>query len=117
MGGLISFYAALKHPEVFGKAGVFSPAFWIAPAAYELAAQASPRRGDRFYIISGALEVAAGEAQGIYQRDQERMVEALSKRGYRNGTNVVARIVADGKHAEWFWRREFPAAYQWLFQR
>jgi hypothetical protein len=21
----------------------------------------------------------------------------------------------DGQHAEWFWSREFPAAYQWLF--
>ena len=21
----------------------------------------------------------------------------------------------DGRHAEWFWRREFPAAYRWLF--
>ena len=21
----------------------------------------------------------------------------------------------DGQHAEWFWRREFPAAYEWLF--
>ena len=22
---------------------------------------------------------------------------------------------ADGQHAEWFWRREFPAAYSWLY--
>ncbi len=29
LGGLTSFYATLKYPEVFGKAGVFSPAFWI----------------------------------------------------------------------------------------
>jgi metallo-beta-lactamase class B len=116
MGGLISFYAALKYPQVFGRAGVFSPSFWIAPAAYDFAARAAAPRGGRFYIISGALEVAAGEAQGIYQRDQERMVETLERRGFRPGTNVVAKIVADGKHAEWFWRREFPAAYLWLFQ-
>ena len=31
MGGLISFYAILKYPKVFGAAGVFSPAFWITP--------------------------------------------------------------------------------------
>jgi predicted alpha/beta superfamily hydrolase len=34
MGGLISLYAELKYPKVFGAAGVFSPAFWIAPAIY-----------------------------------------------------------------------------------
>ena len=28
MGGLISMYAVLKYPYVFGGAGVFSPAFW-----------------------------------------------------------------------------------------
>ena len=116
MGGLISFYAALKHPGVFGRAAVFSPAFWIAPSAYEFAAQARPQAGNRIYIISGALEVAEGEAQGRYQRDQQRMVETLAQRGFGIGTFVVARVIPDGRHAEWFWRREFAAAYQWLFQ-
>jgi alpha-glucosidase len=36
LGGLISYYAVLKYPEVFGKAGVFSPAFWINPEIFEL---------------------------------------------------------------------------------
>jgi metallo-beta-lactamase class B len=31
MGGLISIYAVVKYPKTFGKAGVFSPAFWVAP--------------------------------------------------------------------------------------
>ena len=116
MGGLISFYAALEYPEVFGRAAVFSPSFWVAPAAYPFAAQATPREGNRIYIISGAREVAAGEAQGVYQRDQERMLEALAQRGFRSGTHLFTSVVADGQHAEWFWRREFPAAYLWLFQ-
>ena len=30
MSGLISTYAALKYPHVYGKVGVFSPAFWFA---------------------------------------------------------------------------------------
>jgi len=29
LGGLISFYALLKYPNVFGKAGVFSPSYWF----------------------------------------------------------------------------------------
>ena len=29
LGGLTSFYALLKYPNVFGKAGVFSPSFWF----------------------------------------------------------------------------------------
>ena len=31
MGGLITFYAGLYYPQVFGGLGVFSPSFWIAP--------------------------------------------------------------------------------------
>ena len=30
MGGLISYYAMLKYPSIFGKAGIFSPSFWAA---------------------------------------------------------------------------------------
>jgi hypothetical protein len=25
-------------------------------------------------------------------------------------------LPADGAHSEWFWRREFPAAYRWLYR-
>jgi alpha-glucosidase len=31
MGGLISLYAALEYPEVFGNAAIFSPSLWFAP--------------------------------------------------------------------------------------
>jgi metallo-beta-lactamase class B len=29
--------------------------------------------------------------------------------------DVRALLPADGAHSEWFWRREFPAAFRWLF--
>jgi predicted alpha/beta superfamily hydrolase len=118
MGGLISFYAALKYPEVFGRAGIFSPAFWIAPAAYDFAARHQRNLPDpRFYIISGAREGAAGEPAGVYQRDQQRMVEKLVGAGIKPQAELIALIAADGTHSEWFWRREFPAAYRFLFNR
>lgn len=118
MGGLMSLYAALRYPEVFGKAGIFSPSLWIAPKAYEMAAQAARPHADvRLYIISGALEVAAGEAAAVHERDQERMVETLVSRGYQSGTHLLATLAPDGRHTEAFWRREFPAAYQWLFNQ
>jgi len=31
MGGLISGYAISRYPQVFGKAGIFSPAYWLFP--------------------------------------------------------------------------------------
>ena len=118
MGGLISLYALLEHPDVFGRAGVFSPALWFAPGAFEHARGAAPMRPDpRIYFVSGALEGQPGEDSGVYTRDQERMVETLVAAGFAPGAEVVAHVRADGTHSEWFWRREFAAAYGWLFGR
>lgn len=116
MGGLISLYAALRYPEVFSRAGVFSPAFWVAPEAYAQVRDAAPLKSDvRLYFVSGAQEAATGEEAGVYVKDQERMVDALLGAGLRRNVNVAAYIRPDGKHSEWFWRREFPAAYLWMF--
>lgn len=114
MGGLISLYALQKYPEVFGRAGVFSPAFWFgADSAFAYAAAAgAPRPGTRVYMVTGAQE---GSEPAVYVRDHQRMVDALVAAGFRPGAQVQAYVRADGTHSEWFWRREFPAAYRWLF--
>jgi metallo-beta-lactamase class B len=115
MGGLISLYAALRYPDVFGQAGVFSCACWVGGdplydyARHSTGTPVSPR----FYFVVGALETKDGEPA----RDQRRMVDTLVKAGYPAGTAIRAITSADGKHSEWFWRREFPAAYRWLFNR
>jgi predicted alpha/beta superfamily hydrolase len=114
MGGMISLYAALKHPNVFGRAGVFSPAFWFAgDSAYAHARAARPPAdGTRFYFVTGGRE---GERPEVYVSHHQRMVETLDAAGFRAGTHVQALIREDGTHSEGFWRREFPAAYRWLF--
>lgn len=111
MGGLISLYAALAHPEVFGRAGVFSCACWISrreTMAFVRAAKpgASP---PRLYFVIGGSETADGEPA----RDQAAVVDSLLAAGFPR-TSIHASVVPEGKHAEWFWRREFPAAYRWL---
>jgi metallo-beta-lactamase class B len=118
MGGLISLYAVVKYPDVFSRAGIFSPALWVAPEVYSFVRDAAPLRPDvRLYFVSGALEAATGEESGVYVNDQKRMIETLVAAGLKPGANVVALIQPDGKHSEWFWRREFPAAYKWMFGR
>ena len=111
MGGLISLYAALRHPDVFGRAGVFSCACWIAnPGIFDYARRAKPSASSRFYFVAGELETKDREPV----RDQERVVDSLLAAGVpRPAIRSVVR--ADGRHAEWFWRREFPEAYRWLF--
>ena len=63
MGGLISLYAALKYPRVFGRAGVFSCACWIARThVFTYARHAKPLHPlPRLYFVAGALETTDAE--------------------------------------------------------
>lgn len=118
MGGLISLYAILRYPDVFGRAGIFSPAFWVAPEAYSFVGSSGGVRPDsRLYFVIGAQEAQDSTEALTYVKGQEQMVDSLVAHGLRRGESVVAVSRADGKHSEWFWRREFPIAYKWLFSR
>ncbi|MFD2787987.1 alpha/beta hydrolase-fold protein [Hymenobacter rubripertinctus] len=110
MGGLISTYAALKYPLVYSKVGVFSPAFWFAEQPlFQYVRQHPANPATRFYFVSGA-----NESQTMVPLMQA-MRDSLAKGGVP-AANLSFRAPADGQHAEWFWKREFSAAYQWLNQ-
>lgn len=110
LGGLISFYAALRYPKVFGRVGVFSPAFWVCNdslKAYFAAHPVAPTA--RFYFVCGPQESETMLPLMVAWRN------ALRTQGVP-ATHLRLQAPADGQHREWFWRREFPAAYRWLFQ-
>lgn len=115
MGGLISLTAALRHPEVFGRVGVFSPSLWFSDSVWT-AARAGVARGarPRLYFVSGGSEGPPDNPR-IVVTDQQRMIDTLAAAGWTVGADLHAAAPDDGRHSEWFWRREFPAAYRWLF--
>jgi len=116
LGGLISFYAALKYPEVFGRVLAFSSSLFINPDIFALARAARPLRpASRFYFISGLNEGGTGPLLRAIARGQGAVVDSLAAAGFDVAADVRSLLPADGAHAEWFWRREFPAAYRWLF--
>ncbi len=118
LGGLISFYAALKYPRMFGRAIVFSTPFFINPQLYPMArAFRQPRSHVRFYFDMGASEglTDPGLGDSAMVRSQRAMVDSLARAGVDTARDVRAVVRADGQHKEWFWRREFPAAYLYLF--
>ncbi|MFC7669150.1 alpha/beta hydrolase [Hymenobacter humi] len=57
LGGLISVYAALKYPKVFGEIGVFSPAFWVCNDSLRAFAKTHRAASTaRFYFVCGPKE-------------------------------------------------------------
>lgn len=116
MGGLISHYAALNYPEVFGKAAIFSPSFWFASTEIiEHAKTNAQKINSKLYYLAGAKEgdVKENEISSMVT-EMNQMVELLKANGI-SPKNIQSKIVSDGEHNEKFWSEEFEDAILWLF--
>jgi len=109
MGGLISMYAILKYPKVFGNAGVFSPAFWIAPDIYQYAQHQKLPLSSRIYFVCGDIE------DKTMVSDMKKMTDILQSKGI-DEANIPTIIMQGEKHNEKQWNKDFPAFYSWLIR-
>ncbi|MBV9987954.1 MAG: alpha/beta hydrolase [Chitinophagaceae bacterium] len=105
MGGLISFYAMLQYPKVFGAGGIFSPSFWVNQQVFDEAEKFKTDASPRFYMYAGKMEPAN------MVTNNEKMAAILQKK-----QQYSIRLVSDplGKHNEKTWRQEFASFYVWL---
>jgi glycosidase/predicted alpha/beta superfamily hydrolase len=109
MGGLISQYAIEQYPQVFGKAGIFSPAYWLAvPAVFDFAKAQPPRKDAKLYFYAGGKE---GEDM---LPDMQRMVAQLRAQGHAQD-RIDVIVDAEAAHNEAAWRAQFARAVLWLF--
>ena len=117
MGGLISHYAAMKYPTVFGKVGVFSPAFWYAPEINGFTENQPVSSNLKLYYLAGGKEGVNAGYEEISQtvKDMNNIVALLKSKGY-SSENIQSKVNPEGKHNEDFWRSEFEEAILWLFQ-
>jgi predicted alpha/beta superfamily hydrolase len=108
LGGLVSHYALLRYPQVFGKAAILSPSYWFSNEVYTQTA-AHPWRADtRVWFYIGGRE---GDES---VPDVRRMLPLLAMPG-RPAPEISLHIDPDAKHDERAWRAEFPRAVAWLF--
>lgn len=107
MGGLISMYAIAMYPKIYGKAGIFSPAFWIGKKIEEDVKTALPTlKTSKIYLVAGTLE---GDEM---ISDMKSVYQLLNPTGKNKNIKVVEK--ADGQHKEWFWHREFTDFYRFI---
>ncbi len=110
MGGLISTFGAVRYPNVFGKVGAFSPAYWFALNDLNNYISTSTTTISNVRIS----HVAGQNESGSMVSNINSVSTQLFIRGLVNSNSQI-KIDADGTHTEAYWRREFGAAYQWLF--
>lgn len=108
MGGLISLYAALEYPDVFGKAAIFSPSLWFSPKLNIYLQKHKLKKVQHLYFLAGEKE-----GKGMLE-DLNRTLESLKNAGYGE-PYVKTKVASDGRHAEWFWSREFGDAVRFMF--
>ncbi|HVX52483.1 MAG TPA: alpha/beta hydrolase-fold protein [Chitinophagaceae bacterium] len=107
MGGLISLYAQMKYPTVFGASGIFSPAFWVAPQLSQELTNAKWNTFQRFFFYAGKKE------SETMVSDMEKIIKIINSKNQYEVTELTDPL---GQHSEKYWRREFPVFYKWLMQ-
>lgn len=120
MGGLISLYGFLKHPTVFGFAGVFSPAYWFGKAAIFETVRESAFVDGKIYMDIGGREMV-GAFEGVadfshqYLLNVRKLSEVLRAKGYDDRRLYYVEDI-EGKHNEDAWARRLPDALRFLLR-
>jgi len=107
LGGLISLYAQMKYPNVFGASGIFSPAFWIAPQLNAELTNINWSSFQRFYFYAGKNE------SETMVSDMDKIIDLIQTKHQYDITRSVYPL---GQHSEKYWRDEFDDFYRWLMK-
>lgn len=109
LGGLISLYAAMKHPEIYSRLMIFSPSFWVVPNLPEQFLRKNIDFNGKIYLYGGA-------------REGSNMVEHITRFNHLikqnrnpNQLDVYLSVNPEGEHREPEWGAEFPKSLSWLF--
>ena len=108
MGGLISLYAFFRHPEVFGFAGVMSPALWFGGRRIYGFVEKAP-------FVPGKLYLDVGTQEGSEElQDVRRLRDILVAKGYEKGRNFLYVVEMGGAHNERAWARRLRKELHFL---
>ncbi|NBB23690.1 hypothetical protein GVM20_00945 [Porphyrobacter sp. SLTP] len=123
MGGLMSCYAFLEAPEVFGKAGCVS-SHWPAvdPRSVEgesdavkalwdawFAARLGPPDGRRVWLDHGTATL-----DQYYAPYQQVVVARFAAAGWQKGRDWESKVYPGAEHEENAWAARLPEVFGWL---
>ena len=110
LGGLVTAYAGLKHPDVYGLLGELSPSSWWNAGVIVgdvKATPAAPPRPLTIYVDSGQGDVDD-------ESDTDDLAAAYVALGYVDGQSFRHVIQPGAQHSEVYWAERLPGAMQLL---
>ncbi len=112
LGGLVTAYAGLKHPEVYGMVAEISPSTWWNNDVIVGDVQGTPAAPARPLIVY--VDSGSGAASIDDEPDTDLLAAAYLALGYVDGTSFRHVIQPGAPHSETYWAERFPGAMQLL---
>jgi predicted alpha/beta superfamily hydrolase len=112
LGGYISLWAGLHHPEVFGGVLAFSTPFDLGDGAGVIRKALAERSQQPLKVYMDIGQKEEIPAPGIVALNQEVATRLIESGLPEAAVKLV--IDPDGEHNEAAWRRRFPDAIRWL---
>jgi predicted alpha/beta superfamily hydrolase len=112
LGGLVSLFLGLRHPEVFGALALLSPSvWWNRKSILGYLNERAPQIWER---PRAWLDV--GDREGLRTlKDAETLNRRLKANGWRTGETLHFEQVHDGTHDEASWARRVRPMLRFLF--
>lgn len=112
LGGLISYYAALKEQNTFGLIAPMSPSFWYCKndlSNYVDNWSGSYKDKTRMYFICGDNEGSSSMVP-----DMQQFYNKTIQKGFAT-ENLKYEVVSGAGHNEGSWKAQFGRVYEFLF--
>jgi predicted alpha/beta superfamily hydrolase len=110
LGGLVTLYLGMRHPDVFGKLAVLSPSVWWRDRVIlRFVEQLRGNTGQRIW-----LDIGTNEGRRAMP-DTRALKQLLIKKGWRTGKDLEYREIQGGKHSEYAWAERVGPMLKFLF--
>lgn len=108
LGGLVTAYAGLKRPDVYGRIAELSPSSWWDSDVIVTDVQGTPPAPARPLVVY----VDSGQGSVDDEADTDLLAAAYLALGYVDGQNFRHVIQPGAQHNETYWAERFPGAMQ-----
>lgn len=115
MGGFISIFGIFERPDVFSKAGVFSPAFWFnKPEMFAYLDKTNIEQDIKIYMDMGTQE-SSGRGIGFEKIYLDGSNEANEILQHKANVDVKYIIDEGALHTESAWAKRYPEMLNFFF--
>ena len=112
LGGLVTLFLGLLHPDIFGKLAVLSPSvWWDNRVILRLVRMVDPKPRLRIW-----LDIGTGEG-GKHVINARALRDELVKAGWVSGADLIYAEIPEAGHSEQAWAERVGPFLEYLFPR